>query len=68
MIVIVAPSSIARTGSPAASGTTAAANSGSNDESGPRTRIRDGPTRKYPTRAPIDAYSPAMAGRPAACA
>ena len=45
-------------------GTTAAATSGSSAESGPKTRIRDGPNRKYATRAPIVAYRPATAGSP----
>ena len=35
---------VARASSPAASGTIAAAMIGSSDESGPRTRIRDGPS------------------------
>ena len=68
MIVMAEARSMARMESPAANGTTAAANSGSRAESGPKTRMRDGPTRKYPMRAPIEAYRPAIAGRPAACA
>ncbi len=46
MIARAAASEMARTGSPPARGTIAAATSGSRAESGPNTRIRDGPTRK----------------------
>ncbi len=54
--------------SPAASGTTAAAISGASDESGPRTRIRDGPKTAYARSGVIVAYRPVIAGSPAASA
>jgi hypothetical protein len=53
MIASAAARAIARAGSPPARGTTAAATSGRSAESGPKTRIRDGPTTKYATSAPM---------------
>src|SRR6185503_17782043 len=41
---------------------------GPSDESGPSTRIRDGPKTAYPSRQRIDVYSPVIAGRPASSA
>ena len=46
-------STIVVAGSPPASGTIAAKIRGETDESGPRTRIRDGPMRAYPMRHAI---------------
>ena len=52
----------------AASGMIAAATSGDTAESGPSTRIRDGPSRKYTTSGTSVAYSPVTGGSPASCA
>jgi hypothetical protein len=57
-----------RPASPPASGMIVAAMGAISAESGPSTRIRDGPTRKYATSGPTVAYRPVIAGRPAACA
>ena len=51
-----------------ASGTIAAATSGETAESGPSTRIRDGPSRKYTPSGTIVAYRPVTAGTPASSA
>ena len=59
---------IACSGSPAASGRIVAAIIGPSDESGPRTRIGDGPTRAYAMRHTTVVYSPVMAGSPASSA
>src|ERR1041384_663247 len=60
----------ARPGSPSAatSGSTVAAIIGPSDESGPSTRIRDGPNTAYPSRHMIDVYRPVIGGRPASSA
>ena len=58
----------ARASSPADNGTMAAAMSGTSDESGPRTRIRDGPIAAYVSNGTIEAYRPTMGGRPDASA
>ena len=56
-------------GSPVtANGATAAAIRGASDESGPRTRIFDGPTTAYARSGTMVAYRPAYAGNPAASA
>jgi hypothetical protein len=52
----------------AASGMIAAATSGETAESGPRTRIRDGPSRKYTTSGTSVAYNPVTGDKPASCA
>ena len=49
-------------------GRIAAAIIGPRDESGPSTRIRDGPKSAYPTRQRIVVYSPVITGRPASSA
>jgi len=61
---------MARAGSPSApaSGRMVAAIIGPNAESGPRTRIRDGPNTAYPMRHRIEVYRPVTAGRPASSA
>jgi hypothetical protein len=70
MIASADASSTARAGSPPApaSGRIVAAIMGPRDESGPRTRMRDGPTRAYPRRHRIDVYRPVTAGSPASSA
>ena len=64
------PSATARAGSPSAatSGSTVAAIIGPSDESGPSTRIRDGPNIAYPNRHMIDVYRPVIGGSPASSA
>ena len=42
--------------------------SGDTDESGPSTRMREGPIRAYPTRQAIVVYSPVTGGSPASSA
>ena len=63
-------SATALAGSPSAmaSGRTVAAITGPSEESGPRTRIRDGPKIAYPIRHSTDVYSPVTGGRPASSA
>src|SRR5215216_2529357 len=63
-------SATARAGSPFAptSGRIVAAIIGPSEESGPSTRIRDGPNTAYPSRQVIDVYRPVIAGRPASSA
>ena len=63
-------SATARCGSPpaATSGRIVAAIIGPSEESGPSTRILEGPKRAYPTRQRIDVYRPVIAGRPASSA
>ena len=59
---------IACCSSPAASGRTTAAIIGPSEESGPRTRIGDGPTIAYATRQTTVVYRPVIAGSPASSA
>ncbi len=61
-------STMASSGSPAASGTIVAAISGASDESGPSTRIRLGPKMAYATSGTMVAYSPVIGGSPDASA
>jgi hypothetical protein len=63
-------SATARAGSPFAPmrGSTVAAIMGPSAESGPSTRMREGPNTAYPTRQRIDVYRPVIAGRPASSA
>ena len=63
-------SATARSGSPfgPTSGRIVAAIMGPSEESGPSTRILDGPNSAYPTRQRIDVYRPVIAGRPASSA
>ena len=63
-------SATARAGSPFAptSGRIVAAIIGPSDESGPSTRMRDGPKTAYPIRHRIDVYRPVIGGRPASSA
>ena len=63
-------SATARAGSPLApaSGRIVAAIIGPSEESGPRTRIRDGPNTAYPSRHKTDVYRPVIGGRPASSA
>ncbi len=68
MIASSPASATARAGSPTANGSTDAAMIGASAESGPSTRIRDGPKRAYTSRGMIVAYSPVSGGRPAASA
>jgi hypothetical protein len=60
----------ARAGSPPApmSGRIVAAIIGPREESGPSTRILDGPKTAYPTRHRIEVYNPVTAGSPASSA
>ncbi len=57
-------SATARSGSPAASGRIDAPMIGASDESGPRTRILDGPARAYTASGTMVAYSPVTGGSP----
>ena len=61
---------IACPGSPSAAtrGMITAAIIGPSAESGPSTRMRDGPARAYPIRHRIEVYRPVTAGRPASSA
>jgi hypothetical protein len=61
---------MARLGSPPdpARGRITAAIIGPRDESGPSTRIFDGPRSAYPSRHMIEVYRPVIAGRPASSA
>ncbi len=52
----------------AISGTRLAAIIGPSEESGPRTRIRDGPKTAYASRQSTDVYRPVIAGSPASSA
>ncbi len=63
-------SATARSGSPPAAtrGSTVAAIIGPSEESGPSTRIRDGPHTAYPSRQRIVVYRPVIGGRPASSA
>ena len=63
-------SAIARSGSPSTSrsGARVAAIIGPRDESGPRTKMRDGPKIAYPIRHRMDVYRPVIAGSPASSA
>src|SRR3954447_23058219 len=77
-IVVMAPtirasadaSATARAGSPSAarSGRRVAAIIGPNDESGPSTRIFEGPNSAYATRQRIEVYRPVIGGKPASSA
>src|SRR3954447_24735087 len=60
----------ARPGSPFAptSGRIVAAIMGPSEESGPRTRILEGPNTAYDARQRIDVYRPVIGGRPASAA
>ena len=65
----IAASAIRSDWSPlAAKGMIAAATSGDTAESGPSTRIRDGPSRKYTTSGTTVAYRPVTGGTPASWA
>ncbi len=70
MIASIDASSTARSGSPLAaiSGRIVAAIIGPSDESGPSTRIRDGPSTAYPSRHRMLVYRPVIGGRPASSA
>ena len=70
MIASSEASATARLASPlaATSGRTVAAIIGPSEESGPSTRIRDGPNTAYPSRHKIDVYKPVIGGRPASSA
>ena len=57
-------SAIAVSWSPAASGRMVAAIIGPSDESGPRTRIGDGPASAYATRQTTVVYNPVIGGSP----
>ena len=59
---------IASSSLPAASGRIVAAIIGPSDESGPRTRIGDGPTSAYAIRQTTVVYSPVIGGSPASSA
>ena len=63
-------SAIARAGSPPAraSGAIVAAIIGPSEESGPSTRMRDGPNSAYPSRQRMEVYSPVTGGSPASSA
>ncbi len=63
-------SAIARFGSPPASrsGASVAAIMGPSDESGPSTRILEGPKIAYASRHKMDVYRPVIAGSPASSA
>ena len=63
-------SATARAGSPLAptSGKIVAAIIGPSDESGPSTRIREGPKTAYPVKHRIDVYRPVIGGSPASSA
>jgi hypothetical protein len=50
------------------SGKIVAAIIGPREESGPRTRIREGPKIAYPSRHMMDVYKPVIAGSPASSA
>ena len=52
----------------AISGRIVAAIIGPSEESGPSTRIRDGPNTAYPSRHKMDVYKPVIGGRPASSA
>ncbi|STQ62436.1 Uncharacterised protein [Gordonia bronchialis] len=62
------PARAMRSSSKAASGMIAAAMMGASDESGPSTRMRDGPTSAYTSSGTMVAYRPVTGGRPATSA
>jgi hypothetical protein len=70
MIASIDASATARFSSPfaATSGRSVAAIIGPSEESGPSTRIRDGPNTAYPSRHRIEVYKPVIGGKPASSA
>ena len=68
MIASRPASATARLSLPSASGRIAAAMIGASAESGPSTRMRDGPNTAYASSGTIVAYRPVSGGSPAATA
>ena len=68
MSASIPASAIAISWLPAASGRIVAAIIGPSDESGPRMRIGDGPTKAYATRQMTVVYNPVIGGSPASSA
>src|SRR6516164_8325445 len=65
---MVPANATARWGSPAESGNTTGRIKGASAESGPRTRMRDGPNMAYASNGTIVAYRPLIPGTPEASA